>query len=132
MSIRASDKGCIIRLTAALAALRLADPQPLSRQALAPVTGEPALWAVEHASSSSGMASGLRALYMFMMAKPERRRLLLGSTAPRYDTSRQLTRRYHPSNDEVLLPARQSQDCYLIVGTPGAGKTYMPMRMLVE
>lgn len=125
-------KGCITRLSPAMAAIRLADPQPLSRQALAPDTGEPALWAVEHASSSSGMASGLRALYMFMMAKPERRRLLLGSTAPRYDTSRQLTRSYHPSYDDVLLQARQAQDYYLLVGPPGTGKTSMAMRFMVE
>lgn len=125
-------KGCITRLSPAIAAIRLADPQPLSRQALAPDTGEPASWAVEHASSSSGMASGLRALYMFMMAKPERRRLLLGSTAPRYDTSRQLTRSYHPSYDDVLLQARQAQDYYLLVGPPGTGKTSMAMRFMVE
>ncbi|MGM9714515.1 MAG: AAA domain-containing protein [Prevotella sp.] len=125
-------KGCLTKLSPTKATLRLADPQPLSRQAVSATTGEPTLWAVEHGYSSSGMTPGLRALYMFMTAEPERRRLLLGTKSPQRDMTRRLTRSYHPSYDEILLQARQARDYYLLIGPPGTGKTSMAMRYMVE
>ena len=123
-------KGVIVSVTPHAVEVHLTDPQPLSRQ-----KGEEEgtwLWAVEHNYSSSGTASGLRALYLLMSCEKERRDLLLGQRKPRHDTSVTLSRTYHAAYDDVVLHAMQAQDYYLLVGPPGTGKTSMAMRFIVQ
>lgn len=117
-------KGSIVELTPTAVTVHLNDTQNLG-------CADDEAWALEHSSSSSGLTSGLRALYMLMSASKERRDLLLGQTVPRTDSSIQLSRSYHPSYDDVLLAAKQAQDYYLLVGPPGTGKTSMAMKFMV-
>ena len=88
-------------------------------------------FAIEHASSDITTTSAIRALMAFCQASKHRRDLLLGVRTPQCDTTRQLSRSYHPHYDEVLKHIFQAQDYFLLQGPPGTGKTSMALRFMV-
>lgn len=89
-------------------------------------------FAIEHATSDVGSTSAVKALHSFATANAQRKALLLGQRAPKYDAAAELSRSYHPSYDEVLLRIKQARDYFLLVGPPGTGKTSMALRFIVE
>ena len=110
-------------------------PSPLTSHP-SPLTPHPSPltshWAIEHAGSDAMATAAIQGLHAFLCADPSLRRLLLCQRAPRRDSSRKLTRSYHPDYDEMVEKAMQSQDFFLLVGPPGTGKTSMALRFLVE
>lgn len=103
-----------------------------NRQHNEQLTDTEQVYAVEHAGSDAGGAAAINGLYTFLTAPAERRALLLCQRQPLADTTRQLSRSYHPDYDEVLLKAMRSKDYFLLQGPPGTGKTSMALRFLVE
>ena len=89
-------------------------------------------YAIEPATSDATTTAALRSLMAFCGASPQKRHLLMGSLAPRQDTSQRLSRSYHPAYDDILLRAKQAHDYFLLQGPPGTGKTSMALRFLVE
>ncbi len=89
-------------------------------------------YAIEPATSDATTTAALRSLMAFCGASPQKRHLLMGSLAPRQDTSQRLSRSYHPAYDDILLRAKQARDYFLLQGPPGTGKTSMALRFLVE
>ena len=89
-------------------------------------------WTIEHASSDQNTTSAIKSLYQLVTANASKRSLLLGQRQPQADTSRQLSRHYHPHYDDILLQAQQARDYFLLVGPPGTGKTSMTLRFMVE
>ena len=89
-------------------------------------------FAIEPATSDATTTAALRSLMAFCGASPKKRHLLMGTLAPRQDTSQQLSRSYHPAYDDILLRAKQARDYFLLQGPPGTGKTSMALRFLVE
>ena len=121
-------KGVVADLSAQSVGIFLHDPQPARIFS----AGETLSWAIEHAG---GMApsSKMKSLYNLMTCPDNRQReLLLGSRLPSSDTSRRLSKSYHPAYDDILLRAFQAEDYFLLVGPPGTGKTSMAMRFMVE
>lgn len=94
-------------------------------------TGAP-LFAIEHGTSDIGAASQIKALHRFAVAGEAFKDLLLGRRAPESDPSRQLTRPYDATLDDILLRAKQTSDYFLLVGPPGTGKTSRALRFMVE
>ena len=69
-----------------------------------------------------------RALYAFLSATPERKKLLLNQREPEVDTAVELIGDYNASREgsgfnELVLKAKQAKDYFLLVGPPGTGKT---------
>ena len=89
-------------------------------------------YAIEPASTDATTTAALRSLMAFCGASPQKRHLLMGSLAPRQDTSQRLSHSYHPAYDDILLRAKQARDYFLLQGPPGTGKTSMALRFLVE
>ena len=89
-------------------------------------------YAIEPATSDATTTAALRSLMAFCGVSPQKRHLLMGSLAPRQDTSQRLSRSYHPAYDDILLRAKQARDYFLLQGPPGTGKTSMALRFLVE
>lgn len=89
-------------------------------------------FAVEHGGSDIGSATAIQGLHTFITANEKRKQLLLGQRPPLSDKSLRLTRDYHPDYDEIILKAKQAQDCFLLVGPPGTGKTSMALQFLVR
>ncbi|MBR7017895.1 MAG: AAA family ATPase [Prevotella sp.] len=96
-----------------------------------PSTSSSSFYAIEHAPSDTS-TTAIRSLHTFISAPKERKDLLLGQRVPRVDHSLSLSRSYHLHYDEIVLQAKQAQDCYLLVGPPGTGKTSMALRFLVD
>ena len=89
-------------------------------------------WTIEHADSDVNTTAAIQGLHAFLRAPEGVRQLLLAQRQPRRDTTRQLSRHYHPDYDEIVEKAIQSEDYFLLVGPPGTGKTSMALRFLVE
>ena len=89
-------------------------------------------WAIEHAASDMNTTSAIKSLHQFITADASKRALLLGGRSPEADTSKSLSRAYHPHYDDVLLRAKQARDYFLLIGPPGTGKTSMALRFMVE
>ena len=89
-------------------------------------------YVIEPATSDATTTAALRSLMAFCGASPQKRHLLMGSLAPRQDTSQRLSHSYHPAYDDILLRAKQAHDYFLLQGPPGTGKTSMALRFLVE
>lgn len=92
----------------------------------------PFSWCIEHAGSDVGGSANLRALYELVTAPQDRKDLLLGQRPPSADKSRQLSKSYLPTLDNLLLRAKQANDFFLIVGPPGTGKTSMALQYIVR
>lgn len=88
-------------------------------------------FAIEHDASDISAANGIRGLYAFLSARPERKSLLLGVRPPQADKSRSLNGSYGRFNEPVLK-AKQAVDYFLLVGPPGTGKTSCALRFMVE
>lgn len=123
-------KGCIASLSANTISVHLTDRQPADTFILDEDSNMGIV--IEHSSSTSGTASGLKALHMLMSAPKLRRDLLLGQRQPQSNPARQLSKSYNAKYDDVLLRVKQAEDYYLLVGPPGTGKTSMAMRFMVE
>ena len=89
-------------------------------------------YVIEPATSDATTTAALRSLMAFCGVSPQKRHLLMGSLAPRQDTSQRLSRSYHPAYDDILLRAKQAHDYFLLQGPPGTGKTSMALRFLIE
>ena len=91
-------------------------------------------YAIEHdatmETSFRSMYSGLSA---FLSATQRRRDLLLGQRLPEFDRS--LDNRIRRAADDferIALKAEAAQDCFLLIGPPGTGKTSRALRRIVE
>lgn len=127
-------KGTLQRIQTDEITVILADGQQNPELFVIPSPSAPSptsFYAIEHAPSDTS-TTAIRSLHTFISAPKERKDLLLGQREPRVDRSLSLSRSYHPHYDEIVLQAKQAQDCYLLVGPPGTGKTSMALRFLVE
>ena len=92
-----------------------------------------ASYALEHDVSDSASSTPYRSLYSLLSAPEERRQLLLGATLPRTDATQHIVGHYPGEDtDDIVRTVRQAQDYALIVGAPGAGKTSIVLRSIVE
>ena len=92
-----------------------------------------ATYALEHDVSDSVFGSLYRNLYTLLQAPEETRRLLLGEMLPRTDTTQQPVGHYPGADtDAIVNTIKQASDYALIVGAPGAGKTSILLRSIVE
>ncbi|MGI6232236.1 MAG: DEAD/DEAH box helicase [Prevotella sp.] len=89
-------------------------------------------WCVEHSGSDGGSTAAIRSLRQFITDPSGKRDLILCQRTPQADTTRQLTRSYNPTYDDIILRAKQARDFFLIVGPPGTGKTSMALQYLVR
>lgn len=92
-----------------------------------------ATYAVEHDVSDSIFGGLYRSLYTLLCAPQKRQELLLGITPPGTDTSQEVVGHY-PGEDTnaIIRTVKQATDYALIVGVPGAGKTSIVLRSIVE
>lgn len=85
-------------------------------------------WAIEHDFVESSFSFLYRALYAFLSATPERKKLLLNQREPEVDSDVELIGDYDGPDkvggfNELVLKAKQAKDYFLLVGPPGTGKT---------
>ena len=121
-------KGNIERLTATEVCIRLR----ASQRNLA-VFPSDSLYAMEHDYMDATFRSMYLGLSAFMNANQERRGLLLGQRAPRFDEA-VLSKNAHFIDDfeRVATKAIAAKDYFLLVGPPGTGKTSRALRRMVE
>ena len=121
-------KGNIERLTATEVCIRLR----ASQRNLA-VFPSDSLYAMEHDYMDATFRSMYLGLSAFMNANQERRGLLLGQRAPRFDEA-VLPKNAHFIDDfeRVATKAIAAKDYFLLVGPPGTGKTSRALRRMVE
>lgn len=90
-------------------------------------------YAMEHDVSDSASSSLYRNLYALLSAPLQRQRLILGMEPPQTDTTQTLCGHYPGEDtDNIVLAVKQARDYALIVGAPGAGKTSIVLRSIVE
>lgn len=90
-------------------------------------------YALEHDVSDSASSALYRNLYSLLTAPEGRCRLLLGGTFPTIDTTQDIVGHYPgEETDSIVRTIRQARDYALIVGAPGAGKTSIVLRSIVE
>ena len=90
-------------------------------------------YAVEHDYMDASFRSMYSGLTAFLTATQERRDLLLGQRLPRFDTG--FDDKIRSATDDfqrIALKAQAAQDCFLLVGPPGTGKTSRALRRMVE
>lgn len=85
-------------------------------------------WAIEHDFVESSYSFLYRALYAFLTATPERKKLILNQREPEVDSNVKLIGDYKDSDggegfNELVLNAKKAKDYFLLVGPPGTGKT---------
>lgn len=90
------------------------------------------MFAVEHAPADTGTDGCMRSLMELASAPARRRRILLGTEAPRRNPDARLAGSYSQAYNHIILAQKQAADYYLLVGPPGTGKTSMAMRFMVE
>ena len=90
-------------------------------------------YAMEHDVSDSVFGSLYRNLYTLLQAPEETQRLLLGDMLPRTAATAQVVGHYPGAEtDAIVHTIKQATDYALIVGVPGAGKTSILLRSIVE
>ena len=90
-------------------------------------------YALEHDVSDSASSALYRNLYSMLTAPEERCRLLLGEKLPAIDTTQDIVGHYPgEETDSIVRTIRQARDYALIVGAPGAGKTSIILRSIIE
>lgn len=91
------------------------------------------LYAIEHDTMDTTFRSMYLGLSAFADANAERRELLLGRRAPRFDSV--FDKDIIQATDDferVALKAEAARDYFLLVGPPGTGKTSRALRRMVE
>lgn len=91
------------------------------------------LYAVEHDFMDVSFRSMYKGLYSFLEANADRRDLLLCQRKPRFDVS--YAEKISQASDDfqrVALKAVAAEDCFLLVGPPGTGKTSRALKRMVE
>lgn len=92
-----------------------------------------ASYAMEHDVSDSASSALYRNLYTLLCAPQRCQDLILGKTLPQTDTSVDIQGHYPgEETDAIVRTVRQACDYALIVGAPGAGKTSIVLRSIVE
>ena len=128
VSTRQVHKGTLLHIDSHT--LRIGLRQHQHSAAVFPPSGT---YTLEHDVSDSVFSSLYRSLYTLLQAPEEKRRLLLGSMLPRTDTTQQLIGSYPGADtDTIVHTIKQASDYALIVGAPGAGKTSILLRSIVE
>ena len=89
-------------------------------------------YAIEHGTTDASTGGSIRGLHQFISAPKDKRDLLLGQREPLRNTSLTLTRHYDDVLDDIILRAKQAQDYFLLVGSPGTGKTSRALKFMVE
>lgn len=90
-------------------------------------------YAMEHDSSDVVFTGLYKGLYSLLLTPEKRRTLFLGTRAPQTDPSVPLSGNYHDTiTNHIVRTVKQSKDLTLIVGVPGAGKTSIVLRSIVE
>ena len=90
-------------------------------------------YALEHDVSDSASSGLYRNLYSMLTAPEERIRLLLGEKLPTTDTTKDIVGHYPgEETDHIVRTVCRARDYALIVGVPGAGKTSIILRSIVE
>ena len=90
-------------------------------------------YALEHDVSDTASTTLYRSLYNMLCAPEKNRKLLLGATLPKVDTNQHIVGHYPGEDtDDIVRTIKQARDYALIVGAPGAGKTSIVLRSIVE
>lgn len=90
-------------------------------------------YAIEHDSSDSVFTGLYKGLYHLLCTTEKRRELFLGLRMPLTDTSQDIAGYYNDDNtNKIVRTVKQAKDYALIVGAPGAGKTSVVLRSIVE
>lgn len=125
---RQVHKGTLLQIDAHTLSIGLRQHQHSS--AVFPTT---ATYAMEHDVSDSVFGSLYRSLYTLLQAPDKTRQLLLGNATPRTDVTQQLVGHYPGAQTNAIVTTiKQASDYALIVGAPGAGKTSILLRSIVE
>lgn len=91
------------------------------------------LYAVEHDFMDVSFRLMYKGLHTFLEANADRRDLLLCRRSPRFDTSfAEEISRASDDFERVALKAVAAEDCFLLVGPPGTGKTSRALKRMVE
>ncbi|MBR2862935.1 MAG: AAA family ATPase [Bacteroidaceae bacterium] len=89
-------------------------------------------YAVEHDASDVVFIQELKGLFSFCIAPKERRELLLGKRAPKFDMQKTLQGNYGEQLNSIVLSAKRAEDFFLLMGPPGTGKTSRALKAIVQ
>lgn len=91
-------------------------------------------YAIEQdATMDSSFRSMYQSLSLFLTAPAARRDWLLGKSSSRFDTSYdEAIAAATDDFERIALKAESAQDCFLLVGPPGTGKTSRALKRMVE
>lgn len=91
-------------------------------------------YAIEQdATMDSSFRSMYQSLSLFLTAPAARRNWLLGKSPSRFDTSYdEAIASATDDFERIALKAESAQDCFLLVGPPGTGKTSRALKRMVE
>ncbi|MGM9760464.1 MAG: ATP-dependent helicase [Parabacteroides sp.] len=88
-------------------------------------------WALEHDFLDSSYSALYRGMHTFLLASSSRKALLLNIRVPRIDTQKHLLGAYGELN-ELVLRAKQAEECFLVIGPPGTGKTSFALLNILQ
>ncbi|MCD8292487.1 MAG: AAA family ATPase, partial [Prevotellaceae bacterium] len=90
-------------------------------------------YAVEHDFMDTTFRTMYRGLAAFMDANPDRRALLMNARQPRYDATKEnAVATASDDFERITRKALAAEDCFLVIGPPGTGKTSRALRGMVE
>lgn len=128
VSTRQVHKGTLLYIDSHMLQIGLRQHQHSAR-----VFPSEAMYAMEHDVSDSVFGGLYRSLYTLLCASDKRQKLLLGVNFPEADLTQEIAGHYLGENtDSIVRTVRQARDYALIVGAPGAGKTSIVLRSIVE